>query len=380
MTDLTALPNLDVPTSPPLSRSKAPKLSTLAFRALERKLFAGPNTAAVELGCAPYFILEPMLKRASPLHLMQIELYNEHLVEDTGDLWKVHVQREWPTLTVDYDEEKLGRTNWRKLYHKQHAEQEAKIASIGAKMRSRYSELSAEKEKKKIVLVDKVFPSKSGRPRNAWGSSTLPGGSVGQKGSRVVNKVRAELKRSAALFRHPEAPISKRLPGISYRMDSDSQKLPSLPVTPESGIRMTTLKFADTPVTASANIHRASVSGGGLPQRQEKPLADTDEDLGGVSKEETRRLLDAMKWNPSATKSKPYPLQSVPRPKPKPSEAVSLFIPKRKTNETRDAGKSRVPGIRNLASPAASSGKEPTASKRKPETMKTNKSVKRQKE
>jgi len=46
-------------------------------------------------GGVPYDLLKPVLQHATPDQLFTLEHYNPYLIEDTGELWQFHCQREF---------------------------------------------------------------------------------------------------------------------------------------------------------------------------------------------------------------------------------------------------------------------------------------------
>jgi len=48
-------------------------------------------------GGVPYDLLKPVLQHATPDQLFMLEHYNPYLIEETGELWQYHCQREFRT-------------------------------------------------------------------------------------------------------------------------------------------------------------------------------------------------------------------------------------------------------------------------------------------
>jgi hypothetical protein len=46
-------------------------------------------------GGVPYDLLKPVLQHATPEQLFMLEHHNPYLIEDTGELWQFHCQREF---------------------------------------------------------------------------------------------------------------------------------------------------------------------------------------------------------------------------------------------------------------------------------------------
>jgi len=61
-------------------------------------------------GGVPFIILEPILKYATPDQLYTLEHYNDYLIEDTGELWKFHCNKEFRNKIPEKNE------SWRQFY------------------------------------------------------------------------------------------------------------------------------------------------------------------------------------------------------------------------------------------------------------------------
>jgi hypothetical protein len=48
-------------------------------------------------GGVPYDLLKPVLQHATPEQLFMLEHHNPYLIDDTGELWQFHCQREFRT-------------------------------------------------------------------------------------------------------------------------------------------------------------------------------------------------------------------------------------------------------------------------------------------
>lgn len=63
-------------------------------------------------GGVPFIILEPILKYATPSQLYMLEYHNHYLIEDTGELWKFHSNKEFRSRISEKDETET----WRQFY------------------------------------------------------------------------------------------------------------------------------------------------------------------------------------------------------------------------------------------------------------------------
>ncbi|KAJ4444903.1 hypothetical protein ANN_06701 [Periplaneta americana] len=72
------------------SWATVPSLYDICVRVLQENIDALEYTGGV-----PYDLLKPVLQHATPEQLFMLEHYNPYLIEDTGDLWQFHCQREF---------------------------------------------------------------------------------------------------------------------------------------------------------------------------------------------------------------------------------------------------------------------------------------------
>ncbi|XP_043478633.1 transcription elongation factor B polypeptide 3 [Leptopilina heterotoma] len=88
------------------------------------------NIEALEVtGGVPYYIIKPVLERATPDQLFMLEHFNPYLIEDTDPLWKFHCSREFRTQSREEME------SWRDMYMRCLDEREAKLKAFTANMK-----------------------------------------------------------------------------------------------------------------------------------------------------------------------------------------------------------------------------------------------------
>lgn len=87
------------------SYTSVPSLYELCIRVLIENIEALEATGGV-----PYYIIKPVLERATADQLFMIEHYNPYLIEDTDDMWKFHCNREFRTKQREEME------SWREMY------------------------------------------------------------------------------------------------------------------------------------------------------------------------------------------------------------------------------------------------------------------------
>uniref|UniRef100_A0A6P7HAG7 Transcription elongation factor B polypeptide 3 n=1 Tax=Diabrotica virgifera virgifera TaxID=50390 RepID=A0A6P7HAG7_DIAVI len=85
------------------------------------------NIDALEYtGGVPYLILKPIMERATPDQLFNLEHHNPYLIEDTDGLWKLHCQKDFRTKRREEME------SWRDMYMRCLDEREAKLNAVTA--------------------------------------------------------------------------------------------------------------------------------------------------------------------------------------------------------------------------------------------------------
>ena len=103
-----------------------------------------------ECGGLPYSILSPVLERASPPTLTQIEECNPYLLEDTGGLWERFVRKNFPK------NEREEMETWREMFERCTLEREQKLDMLKTKVKGTYKRLDQSQKKTKLAYVDVV--------------------------------------------------------------------------------------------------------------------------------------------------------------------------------------------------------------------------------
>lgn len=80
-------------------------------------------------GGVPYSILKPVLEKATPNQLFQMEHHNPYLIEDTDELWQLHCAREFKNKHREELE------TWREMYMRCLDEREAKLIALTANIK-----------------------------------------------------------------------------------------------------------------------------------------------------------------------------------------------------------------------------------------------------
>lgn len=100
-------------------------------------------------GGVPYIILKPILEKATPDQLFNLEHYNPYLIEDTDELWRLHCLKEFRTKKREEME------TWREMYMRCLDEREAKLNFITANIKESQDK-SLPVRTTKLAYVDSI--------------------------------------------------------------------------------------------------------------------------------------------------------------------------------------------------------------------------------
>lgn len=133
------------------TNTKVPSLYDLCIRVLQIHIDDIECTGGV-----PYLVLQPVLERARPDQLFNIEHFNPYLLEDTGDLWKAICQRKWKNMVPEEME------TYRDMYMRVTREQAEKLSSLTDKINTKKMITSKGIQKTKLAFVDVVAKAPRG--------------------------------------------------------------------------------------------------------------------------------------------------------------------------------------------------------------------------
>ncbi|CAH1964649.1 unnamed protein product [Acanthoscelides obtectus] len=129
---------------------KVDSLFDLCVRILQDNIDALEYTGGV-----PYSILKPVLEKATPDQLFNMEHHNPYLIEETDELWQLHCQKEFRTKKREELE------SWREMYMRCLDEREARLNAITANIKQAQDK-SIPVRTTKLAYVDSVVKP----PRN----------------------------------------------------------------------------------------------------------------------------------------------------------------------------------------------------------------------
>ncbi|RWS27190.1 transcription elongation factor B polypeptide 3-like protein [Leptotrombidium deliense] len=164
------------------------------------------------LGCIPYYLIKPVLKKCTASQLIRIEDYNPAFIDEDDELWFEHCQTTFRNCEPDDGE------SWREVYIRCEYERDAKLKSIAGKIK-RTNEQSLPVRKTMVCETATFKPSKHvQRLQEKLGVSSAMG-SVG-KANVVVN-------RAAAREAVSKAPVPPKKPKTAPLMAKSLQLMKS---------------------------------------------------------------------------------------------------------------------------------------------------------
>lgn len=167
------------------SWASAPSLYDICVRVLQENIDALEYTGGV-----PYELLKPVLQHATPEQLFMLEHHNPYLIEDTGELWQFHCQREFRT------KQRQDMETAREMYLRCLDEREAKLKALTTNIQQSIAK-STPVRQTKLAYVDSVAkpPRNVARQQAKYGTA------------RVVKPVAAQAKAAARVAGAGAAPI-----------------------------------------------------------------------------------------------------------------------------------------------------------------------------
>ncbi|KAJ3332779.1 Coiled-coil domain-containing protein 97 [Blyttiomyces sp. JEL0837] len=128
------------------------------------------------LGSAPFYLLKPILARATYTQLENIMEWNpdrEDIVKDGNELWKAFVLKKFQevrqaSMRSDFRPPRC----WREYYKEKDNEYEEKLAATKRRLNEKKKQFEAEKEESSVKVLQKpIFPTKSTKGWSTFGPS-----------------------------------------------------------------------------------------------------------------------------------------------------------------------------------------------------------------
>ncbi|XP_055623442.1 transcription elongation factor B polypeptide 3-like [Toxorhynchites rutilus septentrionalis] len=149
------------------NKEGVPKLYDLCIRLLQENIDLLDITGGI-----PFDLLKPVLERASPEQLSNLENYNPYLMEDTDVLWEQHCKRKFRSQRRREEECET----WREMYLRCSEERDAKLRSLTHHIKLTQVEKAAPVRRTQLAYVDSAVKP----PRNViskqvkYGTDRLP--------------------------------------------------------------------------------------------------------------------------------------------------------------------------------------------------------------
>jgi transcription elongation factor B polypeptide 3 len=128
-----------------------PSLFEMCIRVLQENIEFLESTGGV-----PFDILRPVLERAKPEQLCNIEYYNQYLIEESDVLWEPHCKRKFRTR------KRLEMESWREMYERCTTEDEEKLSRLTQNIKQNQETTSNGVQKTMLAFVDSMVKP----PRN----------------------------------------------------------------------------------------------------------------------------------------------------------------------------------------------------------------------
>lgn len=128
-----------------------PSLFEMCIRVLQENIEFLECTGGV-----PFDILRPVLERAKPEQLCNIEYYNPYLIEESDVLWEPHIKRKFRSR------KRLEMESWRDMYDRCTREDEEKLSRLTQNIKQHQETTSNGVQKTMLAFVDSMVKP----PRN----------------------------------------------------------------------------------------------------------------------------------------------------------------------------------------------------------------------
>ncbi|XP_071516603.1 uncharacterized protein EloA [Panulirus ornatus] len=122
--------------------SYVPTLYESCIRVLQENIDALEYTGGI-----PFEILRPVLERASPQQLINLEDFNSYLLEDTNVLWEVHCKRDFRNKKLEEME------TWRDMWIRCFDEREQKLRNVTQNLQQKFISKAEPKRTTKLAFV-----------------------------------------------------------------------------------------------------------------------------------------------------------------------------------------------------------------------------------
>ncbi|CRK91517.1 CLUMA_CG005178, isoform A [Clunio marinus] len=126
-------------------QKSVPTLFEMCIRILQENI-----EFLTETGGVPFDILRPVLEKAKPEQLCNIEYYNPYLLDDSDVLWEPHCKRKFRT------KKRLEMESWRDMYERCTREDEEKLNRLTQNIKQHQEHTSNGVQKTLLAYVDTI--------------------------------------------------------------------------------------------------------------------------------------------------------------------------------------------------------------------------------
>lgn len=122
-----------------------------------------------ETGGVPFDIMKPVLEKARPEQLQEIEYYNPYLLEESDVLWESHVKKKFRARKRDEME------TWREMFERCEKEDEEKLNRLTKNIKKSQEKAVSEVQKTRLAFVDSMVkpPRNVMRKQEIYGTNSM---------------------------------------------------------------------------------------------------------------------------------------------------------------------------------------------------------------
>ncbi|KAL7424673.1 hypothetical protein Q5752_000357 [Cryptotrichosporon argae] len=189
---------------PTRSASPAAIHGVASLRATCIRLLRSYASAITDIGSLPFAQIGEVLAVLAREQLVVVETNSPHVKKESDALWERYV-RDDPRFRKHYIEclarrDAGSRIRWRRAYHDAEEADRVRKEQAIAKMAERYRALDEEKKLNKVVLMDRLMPSRV--PRKMQHEARSQTSTSLSKVAKTLSKVREDLKREQLARTH----------------------------------------------------------------------------------------------------------------------------------------------------------------------------------
>ncbi|CAG9772468.1 unnamed protein product [Ceutorhynchus assimilis] len=179
--------------------TKVPSLFDICCRILQDNIDALEYTGGV-----PYSILKPILEKANPDQLYQLEFHNPYLIEDSDELWQLHCQKEFR------NKKKEEMESGREMYLRCLDEREAKLKALTANIKQSQDKSMPVRQTKLAYIDSVVKPPRNIARKQARNGTILDSQRPAQTTQERLTQIAKAGEAGKVVVPKPGRPVSER--------------------------------------------------------------------------------------------------------------------------------------------------------------------------